>query len=168
MNAPPDDPVRLSVRCRRRTTARAFTILEVLVALAIFAMAAIALGAAYVNVLTSYAMLNRVAERDEDVRFARTAFLAEAEREKAEEGAEFESSQGRRVRWSAQIEPTHVADLFTVTFTCEVTDPADARARVLTQTFRLLRPTWSVATERETLRFEARTRILKYQGQLQR
>ncbi len=148
--------------------ARAFTILEVLVALAIFAMAAIALGAAYVNVLTSYAMLNRVAERDEDVRFARTAFLAESEREKAEEGAEFESSQGRRVRWSAQIEPTNVADLFTVTFTCEVTDPADARSRVLTQTFRLLRPTWSDAGERETLRAEARTRILEYQGQLQR
>lgn len=160
MNArPPMSPVR---------RLRAFTLLEVLVALAIFAMAAIALGAAYANVLISYADLNRVDERHEDVRFARAALLAEAEREKAEEGAEFESGEGRRVRWRAEIEPTNVADLFAVTFICEVTEPAELRPREIVQTFRLLRPTWSDAAERETLRAEARDRILEYQGRLQR
>jgi general secretion pathway protein I len=147
---------------------RAFTLLEVLVALAIFAMAAIALGAAYANVLISYADLNRVDERHEDVRFARAALLAEADRENAEEGAEFESGEGRRVRWRAEIEPTNVADLFAVTFICEVEDPGELRPREIVQTFRLLRPTWSDAAERETLRAEARDRILEYQGRLQR
>lgn len=147
---------------------RAFTLLEVLVALAIFAMAAIALGAAYANVLISYADLNRVDERHEDVRFARAALLAEADRENAEEGAEFESGEGRRVRWRAEIEPTNVADLFAVTFVCEVEDPGELRPREIVQTFRLLRPTWSDAAERETLRAEARDRILEYQGRLQR
>lgn len=141
-----------------------FTLLEVLVALAIFAMASIALGAAYINVLTSYAVVNRVAERDEEVRFARTALLAEADRDTAEEGAEFESTDGRRVRWSSVIESTNVADLFQVTFTCEVTSSADPRPRVVTQTFRVLRPTWSDAAERETLRAEARDRILQFQA----
>jgi general secretion pathway protein I len=141
-----------------------FTLLEVLVALAIFAMASIALGAAYINVLTSYAVVNRVAERDEEVRFARTALLAEANRDTAEEGAEFESTDGRRVRWSSVIESTNVADLFQVTFTCEVTSSADPRPRVVTQTFRVLRPTWSDAAERETLRAEARDRILQFQA----
>ncbi len=152
-----------TARCRR-----AFTLLEVLVALAIFALAAIVLGAAYANVLISYADLNRVDERHEDVRFARAALLAEADREKAEEGAEFESGEGRRVRWRAEIEPTNVADLFAVTFVCEVADPAELRPREIVQTFRLLRPTWSDAAERETLRAEARDRILEYQGRLQR
>jgi general secretion pathway protein I len=147
---------------------RAFTLLEVLVALAIFAMAAIALGAAYANVLISYADLNRVDERHEDVRFARAALLAEADRENAEEGAEFESGEGRRVRWRAEIEPTNVADLFAVTFVCEVEVPGEMRPREIVQTFRLLRPTWSDAAERETLRAEARDRILEYQGRLQR
>jgi general secretion pathway protein I len=147
---------------------RAFTLLEVLVALAIFAMAAIALGAAYANVLISYADLNRVDERHEDVRFARAALLAEADRENAEEGAEFESGDGRRVRWRAEIEPTNVADLFAVTFVCEVEVPGEMRPREIVQTFRLLRPTWSDAAERETLRAEARDRILEYQGRLQR
>ncbi len=146
----------------------AFTLLEVLVALAIFAMAAIALGGAYVNVLTSYVDVNRIDERHEDVRFARSALLAEADRDKAEEGAEFEAGDGRRVRWRAEIESTNVADLFLVTFVCEITEPTDARTREIVQTFRLLRPTWSDAAERETLRTEARNRILEYQGQLQR
>jgi general secretion pathway protein I len=154
-----------SSRLARQT---AFTLLEVLVALAIFGMAAIALGAAYVNVLTSYVDVNRIDERHEDVRFARSALLAEADRDKAEEGAEFEAGDGRRVRWRAEIESTNVADLFLVTFVCEITEPADARTREIVQVFRLLRPTWSDAAERETLRVEARDRILEYQGQLQR
>jgi general secretion pathway protein I len=154
-----------SSRLARQT---AFTLLEVLVALAIFGMAAIALGAAYVNVLTSYVDVNRIDERHEDVRFARSALLAEADRDKAEEGAEFEAGDGRRVRWRAEIESTNVADLFLVTFVCEITGSADARTREIVQVFRLLRPTWSDAAERETLRVEARDRILEYQGQLQR
>ncbi len=152
----------------RATTVRGFTILEVMVALAIFAAAAIALGAAYVNVLAGYAVVNRLAEREDDLRFARAALLAEADREKAEEGADFETADGRRVRWSAAIESTNVADLFQVTFTCEFTDPTAPQPVVVTQSFRLLRPTWSDAAERETLRAEARDRIMQYQSQLQR
>lgn len=148
--------------------ASAFTLIEVLVALAIFAMAAIALGAAYLNVITAYVDVNRVDERHEDVRFARNALLAEADRKKAEEGADFESDNGRRIRWRAEIETTEVADLFAVTFTCEINDPAEPRTREVVQNFRLLRPTWSDAGERETLRAKARDRILEHQGRLQR
>lgn len=147
---------------------RGFTILEVMIALAIFAAAAIALGAAYLNVLSGYAVVNRLAERDDDVKFARAALLAEADRETAEQGAEFESAEGRRVRWSATIEATNVADLFQVTFSCELTDPSTIKPFVVTQAFRVLRPTWSDAAERETLRNEARDRIAQFQSQLRR
>lgn len=147
---------------------KAFTILEVMIALAIFAAAAIALGAAYLNVLSGYAVVNRLAEREDDVKFARAALLAEADREAAEQGAEFESAEGRRVRWSATIEGTNVADLFQVTFTCELSDPSSIKPVVVTQAFRVLRPTWSDAAERETLRAEARDRITQFQSQLPR
>lgn len=143
---------------------RAFTLLEVLVALSIFALAAVVLGSAYVNVLTSYAAVARAGRVDEDLRFARAALAAEADRERVEEGGDFEGTDGRRVRWRAEIEPAGVADLFTVNFTCELTEAGTGRVETVTETFRLLRPTWSEVTERETLRIEARNRILEIQG----
>ena len=145
---------------------RAFTLLEVLVALSIFALAAVVLGSAYVNVLTSYAAVARAGQVDEDLRFARAALAAEADRERAEEGGDFEGTDGRRVRWRAEIEPAGVADLFVVTFTCELAEAGTGRVETVTEVFRLLRPTWSEELERETLRAEARDRILKLQGRV--
>jgi general secretion pathway protein I len=143
-----------------------FTLLEVLVALSIFALAAVVLGSAYVNVLTSYAAVARAGQVDEDLRFARAALAAAADRERAEEGGDFEGTDGRRVRWRAEIEPAGVADLFVVTFTCELTEAGTGRVETVTEVFRLLRPTWSEELERETLRAEARDRILKLQGRV--
>ncbi|GAB1487861.1 hypothetical protein MASR2M8_03020 [Opitutaceae bacterium] len=149
---------------RNSKTPSGFTLLEVLVALSIFALAAVVLGSAYVNVLTSYAAVARAGRIDEDVRFARAALAAEADRERAEEGGDFEGVDGRRVRWTAQIEPAGVADLFTVTLTCELTTPGAGQPETVTEVFRLLRPTWSEVNEREALRAEARNRILELQG----
>lgn len=159
MSAPERKP-----KAAGRKSPRAFTLVEVLVALSLFALAAVVLGAAYVNVLTGYAAAARAGRYDEDVRFARTALCAEPDREKAEQGAEFESAGGRRVRWRAEIEPAGVADLFTVRFTCELTDPGAGQPETAVETFRLLRPTWSVPAERETLRTDARNHILELQG----
>lgn len=146
---------------------RGFTLLEVLISLAVFALAAVVLGGAYVNVLNAYATVADAARQDEDVRFARQAVFLEPDREKLEEGGDFETTDGRRVAWRVQIEPTNVADLFTVIFTCETgaTDLA-GRPETVVETFRLLRPTWSEGTDRETLRKEASDRIQKLQGTL--
>ncbi|HOG94310.1 MAG TPA: type II secretion system protein, partial [Opitutaceae bacterium] len=105
---------------------RGFTLLEVLVALSIFALAAVVLGTAYVNVLNSYAVASRLNEGREEVSFARSLLLAEAELKKVEEGGEFDSVEQRRVRWTAKVEPTSTADLFQVSFVCDVTLPRPA------------------------------------------
>ena len=55
-----------------RTPHSAFTLVEVLVALTIFALSAIILGSSYVNVLNSYAVAKRTAQSSEDVVFARS------------------------------------------------------------------------------------------------
>lgn len=139
----------------------AFTMLEVLVALAVFALAAIVLGTAYVNVLNGYEVARRATATDPEARFARTQLLAQTDVELARQGGEFDSADGRRVTWSATIDPTGTADLFTVTFVCSIAGNSTSKEQKTTQVFRLLRPTWSVAADRSTLRAEAKDRIQK-------
>jgi general secretion pathway protein I len=145
------------------TMRRGFTLLEVLVALAIFALAAVVLGSAYINVLNAYEVARRAARSDVDVKFARAALLAEADVDKAAQGGDFDSADGRHVRWTATIEPTTVADLFSVTFECECTGPDLPGPQRTKQVFRVLRPTWSQAADRTTLRANAKDRIVKIQ-----
>jgi general secretion pathway protein I len=142
-----------------------FTLLEVLVALAIFALAAVVLGATYVNALNAYEAAGRRNEYSEDLRFVRAALLTESDREAAVEGAELGLGGNKRARWHADIAPTDTVDLFAVTWTCEITDPARREPYRVTQTFLLLRPTWSDPVERSTLLDQVRKRILELQGQ---
>ena len=66
--------------------AAGFTLLEVLVALSIFALAAVVLGSAYLNVLNSYETLSRGLQVSEDFAYARQLVLREPDRLKLEEG----------------------------------------------------------------------------------
>ncbi|MFA6959326.1 MAG: prepilin-type N-terminal cleavage/methylation domain-containing protein [Opitutaceae bacterium] len=141
--------------------AQGFTLLEVLVALAIFALAAILLGGAYVNVLNGYQVAKRATVSDPDVQFARSQLLEQPDVDLARQGGDFEGAEGRHVRWTATIDPTNEADLFTVIFECETTGSNTAKEEKVRQEFRVLRPTWSVAVDRNTLRATSRDRILK-------
>jgi general secretion pathway protein I len=142
---------------------RAFTIIEVLVALAIFALTAVVLGAAYLNVLNGYEIARRANVNDGEVYFARSQLLSLADLQTAENGAEFDDGD-RHVKWTAAVEPTSTTDLFTVTFTCTVTEQSAPQPRVVTESFMLLRPTWSDPADRTTLRANAASRIALVQG----
>jgi prepilin-type N-terminal cleavage/methylation domain-containing protein len=144
-----------------RAHSSGFTILEVLIAIAILATAAIAIGVGYVNVLNGYEVARRATASDPEMQFARRQLLAQTDVELARQGGEFDAADGRRVRWSAVIEPTGQADLFTVTFECEIAGTPLLKDQKTRQVFRVLRPTWSIATERATLRAAAKDRILK-------
>ncbi len=147
--------------------AAAFTLVEVLVALAIFALTAVVLGSAYLNVLNSYEVVNRQAQTSEDIAFARQIVLNEPDRAKLELGGEFEATGGRHARWSVQIESTTMADLFRVNFTCEIADPSRPDPEKVVQQFVLLRPTWSIdPAERSKLKEETRTRIFELQKKI--
>jgi general secretion pathway protein I len=146
-----------------RTRPAAFTLLEVLVALALFAMAAVVLGTGYVNVLNGYQVARRATVSDPEIQFARAQLLAQADVELARRGGDFTTGDGRAVRWTATIEPTSQADLFSVTFECEIAGQGTTNTQQVREVFRLLRPTWSVATDRATLRTASSDRILKLQ-----
>jgi len=153
---------------RPRAARPAFTLVEVLIALAVFAMAAVVLGSAYLNILNSYTAAARGARLNEDFAFARQLVITEPDRTKLEQGGEFDNAQGRRVRWSVDIASTNEADLFNVAFTCEVQDPSTPEPQKLTQNFMLLRPTWVTdQAERGKLKEEAKQRILEIQGKKQ-
>jgi len=143
---------------------RGFTILEVLISLAIFVGAALLLGGTYLNIINGYAQIENQGDYKNEVKFARAVLLAEPDFDTAEKGGDFEATQGRRVSWKATIEPTDTADLFSVNFECQV-DASELKQPVhINETFRLLRPTWSKPDERDKLRAAARTRILQLQA----
>ncbi|MGA3007056.1 MAG: type II secretion system protein [Opitutaceae bacterium] len=147
-----------------RSVRGGFTLLEVLVALAIFVMAAVVLGSAYLNVLNAYDLAQRASERNGDLEFARSLLLAEPDHDKAEQGGAFDSANSRHVTWHAQIEPTDTVDVFSVAFTCEIDDPAAHGPDTITENFMVLRPTWSVPTERSALQATVQAKIAKLKG----
>lgn len=127
-------------------------------ALVIFAFSGLVLALAYVNILSAHqAALQRDAQAA-DRRLVREALRAEPALEKVTAWNDLELPDDRAARWRATIAPTPVADLFDVTLEIELTDD-DGRPKTHTETFRLLRPTWSVPGERESLRATARSKL---------
>lgn len=129
-----------------------FTLLEVLAALAIFALAAIVLGGAYVNVLMGYEHAERATPVDADVQSCREILFREPDLEKVEEGDDLETVDGRQIMWRAIVAPTEIADLFDVTFEVMIRGGSGRKDELRREQFRMLRPTWSEDDERETLR----------------
>ena len=149
----------------RTRTSSAFTLVEVLMAILIFALSATILASAYVNVLNAYAIVERGSQADADLTFARAQVLTEPDRKKLEKGGEFDTTDGRHVKWEVEIVPTGTADLFSVMFTCTSGALAEPEPTQVVQTFMLLRPTWSIdAAERSKLREETKKRITEMQA----
>jgi general secretion pathway protein I len=144
---------------------RAFTLIEVLVSLAIFALAAVSLGAAYSNVLLSRIAMKQNEQALDDMARCRAALLETPGFEDVENGGEIHLPGNRTARWKGKIEPTTVSDLFAVVLTAEIQaeengefGPERTEARLL------LRPTWSIPSDRQKIRDEARERLLKERG----
>lgn len=139
---------------------RAFTLIEVLVALAIFAIAAVALGAAYVNLVQMHAALRERDGSEADIAWAREVMLAEPDRALVERGGDLVLPDGRTATWRATVTPSEVSDLFDVTLELDAPPPGGSGDLVRNkETLRLLRPTWSTEAERKERRDRARQRL---------
>lgn len=140
---------------RRVLPGRAFTLVEVIVSLAIFALAAVALSAAYLNVLEGYRNRDRERARDDAWALVRIAALSETDREVLERGGTIELPGGQRLNWRATIAPTELADLFAIELSAESPPPEEwtRQSRVMSY-----RPDWSDPADRDRLRTESRNR----------
>ena len=143
---------------------RAFTLIEVLVSLAIFAVAAVSLGAAYSNVLLSRIAMKQDEQRLDDRSRCRAALLETPGFEDVEAGGEIHLPGGRTARWQGKIEATAVSDLFAVQLTAEIEATDGGEAEEFAETRMLLRPTWSIPSDRQKIRDEARQRLEKERG----
>lgn len=139
----------------------AFTLIEVLAALAILGVAATVLAGAYVNVLLARQALDAGAEDGELVELARAAAFATESAQDLRTGGEIPRPDGSNVRWTAEVEPTDLPDLVRVALEVELPRANEAEPRVLRQTFLVLRPTWTEERENGLLREDLEMRIVR-------
>ncbi|MBR5621665.1 MAG: type II secretion system protein [Opitutales bacterium] len=101
----------------KRLSRRAFTLIEVVVAIAIFAVTAGTLLAAIGNAYAAQSSLSKRDSRHEDRREIMRILLAESENDsdKLDAGGDYESLDGEKASWSAEAEETPQAGLFRVT-----------------------------------------------------
>ncbi|HAV11956.1 MAG TPA: hypothetical protein DCX06_00460 [Opitutae bacterium] len=140
---------------------RGFTLIEVVVAVALFAMAATILSSTFVNTLLLRERVQSNDVRDADIRAVRMQLLLEPDFEAAEDGEDFETLNNGRATWRASIEPMEVVDLFMVNFEIEFSEPQEEQASKYSETLYLLRPTWSESDERSDLLQEKKAVLLE-------
>lgn len=140
---------------------RGFSLIEVLLALALAGMAFTVLNLAFANILTSLAALQVETDYQPVVRFVRTQVLLEPDREKLEEGGEIETLDFGTARWEAEVEEALVSDLFQLRLRIELNPPEAREPEVFQETILVLRPTWSDPVDRSKIFSENRDRLEK-------
>jgi general secretion pathway protein I len=137
---------------------RGFTLLEVTLAAAIFAVAVVVLSSAFTNALTALSNMRREENDAPLFEFVRSRAITIPDLENFEEGEKLSLPDEGQAMWTAHVEPTSIVDLFKVELTLTLQRPGRDDA-VQVQQFYLLRPTWSDADDRSKLIDDAKTRL---------
>ena len=135
----------------KHAPAKGFSLIEVLISLALFAIASNIIGSAFINALLSRERNNDNSYRDIAVQTARKQLLLEKNIDDAEDGGSVETLELGEVDWYAEIIPTDMVDLFEVNLFIEFFDIKDDQSSNYNETLLLLRPTWSESDERSSL-----------------
>ncbi|MBC2603110.1 prepilin-type N-terminal cleavage/methylation domain-containing protein [Puniceicoccus vermicola] len=138
-----------------RRNGRGFTLPEVLLALALLTVAAVAVGGAVRSSLNLLGRAREVRQPPIGWSVARDQVLLAESREELEEGDRMNLPNGDRVRWSANLDETEIPDLFMVELEIEAGD-RESKERLF-----LFRPDWSVSVDRGPLMDDARREIQK-------
>lgn len=139
---------------------KGFSLIEVVIAVALFAMAATVLSSTFVNALLLRDRVQSNDIRNADIRAVRLQLLLTPNLDDAEDGAEIETLSNGEASWRAEIEPTNVIDLFHVELFIEFLDPQEEQESSHQETLYLLRPTWSESGERSDLLQEKKDDLL--------
>ena len=142
---------KMNPKILKHTPAKGFSLIEVLIALALFAIASNVIGSAFINALLSRERNNDNSYRDIAIQTARKQLLLEKNIDDAEDGGSIETLELGEVDWYAEIIPTDMVDLFEVNLFIEFFDLKDDQSTNYNETLLLLRPTWSESDERSSL-----------------
>lgn len=132
--------------------APAFSLIEVVVALAIFTGVVAVLSQAINASIVAMDSLKSDTRREQEFRFAMRQILQVGDRDELENGGELETLESGQLIWEADVEETNIVDLFSVRISIEW-----AQADVGSDPYRreqdvyLLRPGWAEADESSTL-----------------
>ena len=149
-----------------KTNEKGFTILEVLVAVVIFAGAATVLVASYINILGNFEASRIKTNFDEELAYVRAELQLISEFEDAVDGGEFDMGNGVSGLWYSEIEMTEVPNLFSVNMFVEMVN-ADGERMDLNQNFYLLRPTWGEPDEVDRARQDLQERMQDFRDDQQ-
>ena len=108
----PQQRIRRQLKQACENANQGFTLIEVLVALAVFSMAATYLVATFVNALEARERGLSPNALYDDIRAVRMQLLLEPNLENAEDGGDYPTLNQGEARWEAKIEATEVVDLF--------------------------------------------------------
>ncbi len=146
---------------------RGFTIIEVMLALALFGVAVTTFTASYLNIINAIAAIQVDQAYEQDLSMIRLAAFSSVLIEDLEEGGEVFTGSHGEASWKVEYEPTLVADLFKTRLLITILDKEKDEMKEVEEVHYLTRPTWSDPVERAELRAETRDRLLAKQTGLE-
>ena len=151
-----------------------YLLIEVLIALALFGMAAVYLvDGAFVAARFSRQMKD-TREMEQDLRWVRSQIFAESDYEKISDGDEIQTLTLGEVRWETEVELSTVLDVYKVLLRLEYdgSEEMGIESGERESVMYLLRPTWSkhgdFATDRSRLLQDKRDKIREIREERQR
>ena len=149
-------------------------LIEVLIALALFGMAAVFLVDGISVASRTMRLMKDTREMEQDLLWARSQIFKEHRYEKIEDGGEIKALTIGEITWETEIEMTEVVDLYSVVLTTEYEGndeigivPGERISKMF-----LLRPGWAnesdFATERSRLLEDKRDKIREMKEERQR
>jgi len=131
-----------------RKTKVGFTLLEVTLSLIILGMSLVVIYQVFSNTLMSSTIVSSRQADNIDLRFLKQQLLKEPRLSEVQNGGNIVTPDQKEWTWKANVSPTKVLDLYKVTITLI---DLNRSSRQLSQTFYLLRPTWTSPSKRQTI-----------------
>jgi len=149
----------------KSSTQSGFMLIEVLIALAIFGLAAVYLVDGAFVASRTIRLMKDTSAIEQDLLWVRNQIFQETDYEKIEEGGDIQAPSIGEVTWETEVEMTNVLDLYKLKLSLEYEGSSDIGiepGKRISQML-LLRPSWSnhsdFSTERRRLFEEKRDKI---------
>lgn len=142
----------------RSRNSSGFSLIEVVIAIAVAGIAFFVLTETFFNVLLTLDGLESQSDYQKDVRFVRREIVQIADRDELEDGGEITTLDLGEAVWEVELEETEIVDLFEMSLFIEFENPNGSPIEYR-EILYLLRPTWSDPIESSAILSDVRDRI---------